>query len=153
MSNCKSIRKCCEKTTASELGVEVGDKFVVLSPEQSYGGEHHYSELRVGDIVELCYDDNTDIPCFSRVSDGLRFYESFCCLTRYEESGAVAEPTPLPSTNATFIRRAEYQSAAAVEADWGEEGKCSLSSSKIIVEGLTPEQYISLINFINSMTK
>lgn len=53
----KSIRKCDEKVTAQQLGVKVGDKFVVLPPEESYANMAYYAySSRVGDTLTLVRD-------------------------------------------------------------------------------------------------
>lgn len=100
----KSICKCDEKVTAQQLGVKVGDKFVVLWPEESYRNEYHNSVVTVGDVLTLIDDDNTSCPIFLNNRTGIELAESFSCLARYEEGAE--PPAELSLQNVKFDMKA-----------------------------------------------
>ena len=105
----KSIRKCDEKITAEQLGVKVGDKFVVLPPEESYKGEKHCKTFFVGQVVEFWQDDGTGCPVFKAVGTSGRkdedwAFETFGCLARYEEDKEL--PAELSLQNVKFDMKA-----------------------------------------------
>lgn len=83
----KSIVTCKYKTTAKELGAEEGDKFVVLSVKDSFGGLYQ-PPLPEGTVVVLIEDDDTSLPCFKIVGRKGRLSKIYLCFTylaRYEE--------------------------------------------------------------------
>lgn len=85
MSNVKSIRKCNDKVTASDLGVKEGDKFVVLPRRECFESEHCSMYNHVWDVLVLNYDDGSDTPKFFNHTKQKYCYESFSCLARYED--------------------------------------------------------------------
>lgn len=138
MTQCKSIRKDDVSVTAEQLGVKVGDKFVVLSEEASYGNEHFNSDANVGDILVLEEDDGDDCPFFINLRNGGGLYESFSCLARYEEKQE--------GENNISIYSSEYYSPEYVP-----ESGDDASFSVFKVKGLTPKQYSDILTFINNM--
>lgn len=104
----KAIRKCDEKVTAQQLGVKVGDKFVVLPRENSYKYTPHYSRFsRVGDIITLIVDDNTCSPYFRNDRTGIEFSEHFACLALYRaQKQSTALPEELSLSNVKFDMKA-----------------------------------------------
>lgn len=79
----KSVRRDDVKVTAKDLGFKVGDRFIVLSREDCYN--HSVSNFEAGSVLTLLVDDYTCSPLFRREATGGEYYESFSCLSRYEE--------------------------------------------------------------------
>lgn len=79
----KSIRTDHVKITAKDLGARVGDRFVVLSEEDSFGDL--YQPLPEGTVVILSEDDDTAIPRFNVENSSASVYLNFRGLARYEE--------------------------------------------------------------------
>lgn len=79
----KSIRTDDVKVTAKDLGVKVGDKFVVLPVDERYAST--FTHVEVGSVVRLSKDDNTDLPYFECCDSGEDVCIRFSCLARYEE--------------------------------------------------------------------
>lgn len=139
MSNVKSIRKCDEKVTAKELGVEIGDRFVVLSPEASYYGKKYYEGGRIGDILCLIYDDNTQCPKFRNERTGNEYYEDFNCLASVaKESNEAVEYTIGETIKA--VTNAHFN-------DVEQTG----TYSTFEIKGLTAKQFNDVLTFINNI--
>lgn len=147
MTQCKSIRKDDVNVTAAQLGVKVGDKFVVLPPQDSYGNECFNSDSNIGDILVLEEDDGDDAPYFTNLQTGLGLYESFACLARYEEKQEQEEDDVV--NNNVSLYSAEYYSAEYAQDNIGDGDYTSYAVFKI--KGLTPKQYSDILAFINNM--
>lgn len=83
----KSIRTDDVKVTAKDLGVKVGDKFIVLSEEESFKSVYNSSKPRLpaGTVVVLVQDDDTSMPYFKVIDKEEELYMFFSYLARYEE--------------------------------------------------------------------
>lgn len=139
----KSIRKDDVKTTAKELGVKVGDKFVVLSSDDSYSNHEFLREYcGVGDILTLDNDDGSFCPCFKNNSNGKEFYENFSCLARYED---------VDVTQTCLIDKG--LNLEVVEASFGNsyDKDDGTMMCKVEINNITFEQYQKLLNFINTL--
>jgi len=142
MSDVKSIRKCDVKVTAEELGVKVGDRFVVLSPENSFEGEKYYSGdeyiVKVGDVLTFIYDDNTPVPKFCNERTSEKYYESFACLARYEEKQEPVEYTI--GEKITTVTNAHFNDVESTG-----------TYSTFEIKGLTAKQFNDVLTFINNI--
>lgn len=138
MSNVKSIRKCDKKTTAAALGVKIGDRFIILPPENSFEGAKYYSDGCIGDILTLVYSDNTPVSKFHNERIGECYYESFSCLARIEEDPEVVEYTI--GEKITTITNAHFNDVESTG-----------TYSTFEIKGLTAKQFNDVLTFINNI--
>lgn len=139
MTNMKSIRKCDDKVTASDLGVKEGDKFVVIPLSERYNGERCSCYSTNGDILILKYDDNSSCPKFFNQSTQESYYESFSCLARYEDYYKQQEKeTEMKQSNDVVLENVKFDmKAIAKELDVPLEAAHYIVQNALFAEGVT----------------
>ena len=100
----KSICTTACKVTAKELGVKVGDKFIVLHREDCH---ENLTSLcfDVGDKVVLVEDDDSATPRFWCKEKGELGFDHFSCLALYEE----------PKEEKTVLDKVKFDMKAVAE--------------------------------------
>jgi len=136
----KSIRKCDEKVTAKELGVREGDRFVVLLEEDSYDTQeyNHWGDTKVGDMLKLLEDDDSECTYFLNENTGEKYYESFACLARYEEKQEIVEYKI--GEKITTVTNAHFNDVESTG-----------TYSTFEIKGLTAKQFNDILTFINNI--
>lgn len=128
----KSIRKDNVKTTASDLGVSIGDVFEVLNEDDSFDKTQHIRLFNTGELVEFINDDGTDCPKFKSIGRGVDAYESFSCLAPYSKVEHICQET-------------KVESMLSLSTSF-KDGEINIS-----LKSTSLDTYIKLVNFIKTL--